>query len=293
MKFTTILILVAVLIIPYTSTILAQDVSECDIEAIRTDAIEALDSAESLDEIQTIIDNLNTTLAECEASDDEADTVVSDEDEVERDGETRETALLMGEPGLIVDGQGSLVIERFVRGADYRHARHLSYRRPDTGKEWLIVWATFTCEVSLCDPIDDQAFFLVGDNSVVYGNLVLANGGQFDDQLVGQTLEGGSVSGWLWFQVEQDDSNFYLLNDSEDSSIFSLSSFAPGTQVVRVTSTSLVNLRSCANTTCEVVGQASPNEELLVISEEGDWYKVKLSGGEEAFIFSGLVQLVQ
>lgn len=48
------------------------------------------------------------------------------------------------------------------------------------------------------------------------------------------------------------------------------------------------NLRSCANTTCSLAGQATAGQILEVIGEEADWYEVKTDDGS-AFIASFLV----
>jgi hypothetical protein len=48
-----------------------------------------------------------------------------------------------------------------------------------------------------------------------------------------------------------------------------------------------VNLRSCADTGCDVVGQADNASLLTVVSEDGDWYEVQTDDGT-AFIASWL-----
>jgi hypothetical protein len=48
-----------------------------------------------------------------------------------------------------------------------------------------------------------------------------------------------------------------------------------------------VNLRGCAGTDCDIVGQASDGELLTVIGQEGDWYEVETDDGT-AFIASFL-----
>jgi hypothetical protein len=48
------------------------------------------------------------------------------------------------------------------------------------------------------------------------------------------------------------------------------------------------NLRSCAGTNCDVVGQAAPGELLTVVSQDNDWYEVQVDDGT-AFIASFLV----
>lgn len=54
-----------------------------------------------------------------------------------------------------------------------------------------------------------------------------------------------------------------------------------------VTATGNANLRSCAGTTCEVVGQVSTGAVLKVIATDGDWYQVEHEG-KTAFIASFL-----
>lgn len=48
-----------------------------------------------------------------------------------------------------------------------------------------------------------------------------------------------------------------------------------------------INLRSCAGTNCDVVGQAADGSVLEVLGEEDDWYEV-IFNGEAAFIASWL-----
>lgn len=240
----------------------------------------ALNAAADLNEQ---IDELVTTCASLDTSADEG------EEEVERDGRTPETAFALGESGPAMEEQGSLVVNRFVRGATSSNARFLSYQRPDTNKEWLIVWVSFTCEQSLCDNIENHAFFLVGSESVVYGNLVYARGGNFEDQLVGQTLEGGTVSGWLWFQVSETDSNLVLVENSEDPTHFSLYTFSTEGERVRVSSQSSVNIRSCGGTECAAIDTALNGEELILLEDLGAWLRIRTLEGTEGFISSSLV----
>ena len=51
----------------------------------------------------------------------------------------------------------------------------------------------------------------------------------------------------------------------------------------KVTVSSTVNLRSCADTSCKLVGQTQIGDILEVINEDGDWYEVKFGEGT-AFI---------
>ena len=52
----------------------------------------------------------------------------------------------------------------------------------------------------------------------------------------------------------------------------------------RVTVKSSVNLRDCAGTTCNRVGQATSGEVLDVLAIDGDWYQVRMPNGTIAFI---------
>ena len=210
--------------------------------------------------------------------------------EVERDGLSRETAFLLGEPGSILDGEGTFVIERVVRGATYRDARALNYQRADSGKEFLLVWGTFTCQQRLCGSIQNSPFFLVGDEQVVYGNLVYVRGGEFPDQLAGQPMQGGSVSGWLWFQVSQSDTNLFLIDNGDSPRFFSLSAFPPGAEFVTVIAGGNVNLRGCASTDCNVVGQAASGQQLMILDVVGDWFHIRASDGTEGYVFGNLVR---
>ena len=51
-----------------------------------------------------------------------------------------------------------------------------------------------------------------------------------------------------------------------------------------VTANPYANLRSCAATSCEIVGAAQHGEALTVIDDSGEWYEVQLESGESAFI---------
>jgi hypothetical protein len=207
----------------------------------------------------------------------------------QRDGKSRKTAWLLGETGTILDGKGTLVIERVIRGATYRDASVLNWQQPDTGKEYLLLWVTFTCQQDMCDPIDKEGFFVVGDEAVVYGNLVYARGGYFDDQLQGQALNGGSVSGWLWFQVSKTDTGLVLLDNGDSARFFSLSAFPPGAEFVVVTGNN-VNLRSCGSTDCNIVGQVTNGQQLMILGEESGWFHIRAENGMEGYIFGELVK---
>jgi hypothetical protein len=242
-------------------------------------------SQEHLDRFQ---DTWEEALARYQVLVDSVEIVASVE--TERDGKTRETAFLLGQSGSILDGQGAFVIERVIRGATYRDARALNYQRPDSGKEFLLVWATFTCEQRLCDGIQDSPFFLTGDEAVVYGNLVLVRGGEFPDQLAGQTMQGGSVSGWLWFQVSQTDTGLALMDNGYSPHFFSLSAFPPGAELLTVIAGGNVNLRVCPSTDCDIVGRAASGDQLLLLDEADDWFHIRAEDGTEGYIFSNLVR---
>lgn len=44
------------------------------------------------------------------------------------------------------------------------------------------------------------------------------------------------------------------------------------------------NLRSCAATSCDIVGTARHGEAIAVIDDSGEWYEIQLENGESAFI---------
>jgi hypothetical protein len=45
-----------------------------------------------------------------------------------------------------------------------------------------------------------------------------------------------------------------------------------------------INLRACAGTQCDIVGNTTNGQRLVVLAEEGDWYEVRLEDGTTAFI---------
>ncbi|MBW4437898.1 MAG: SH3 domain-containing protein [Pleurocapsa minor GSE-CHR-MK-17-07R] len=49
------------------------------------------------------------------------------------------------------------------------------------------------------------------------------------------------------------------------------------------------NLRSCAGTTCDVVGQVAAGDVLEVLGTEEDWYHIRTEAGDEAYIANFLV----
>ena len=51
-----------------------------------------------------------------------------------------------------------------------------------------------------------------------------------------------------------------------------------------VTANPYANLRSCAATSCDIVGTAKHGEAITVINDTADWYEVQLENGESAFI---------
>ena len=141
----------------------------------------------------------------------------------------------------------------------------------------------------MCDPIDEEGFFVLGDEAVVYGNLVYARGGFFDDQLQGQALKGGIVSGWLWFQVSKTDTGLVLLDNGSSTRYFSLSAFPSDAEFVTVTRNN-VNLRACGSTDCSIVGQVTNGQQLMILGEESGWFHVRAENGMEGYIFGELVK---
>lgn len=76
------------------------------------------------------------------------------------------------------------------------------------------------------------------------------------------------------FAAFVDETIMKVLSDEADS--------APKTYYV--TATPYVNIRSCAATSCEIVGAAQHGEALTVIDDSGDWYEIQLENGESAFV---------
>ena len=151
---------------------------------------------------------------------------------------------------------------------------------------------TVTCQQSSCDAVDKRPFAVTGDDSVVYGNLVLVNGGYFDDQLKGQALQGGKLTGWLWFQVTKTDKNLYLVDLTEGAPrFFSLFKTSSNGTKVRVVSNGTVNIRSCAGTNCSAIGRATNGDELIVLEDLGQWFHVRtIDGSVEGYISASVVQ---
>lgn len=49
-----------------------------------------------------------------------------------------------------------------------------------------------------------------------------------------------------------------------------------------------VNIRSCGETTCSIVGTSTDGQTYTVVGEDGDWYEIELDDGETGFIASWL-----
>lgn len=65
------------------------------------------------------------------------------------------------------------------------------------------------------------------------------------------------------------------------------------TQIVEgiVISSQNVNARSCAATTCSVVGVLAPQEKVNVVGQEDEWYIVALADGIEGYVFGDLLEV--
>jgi hypothetical protein len=211
-------------------------------------------------------------------------------DPAERDGRTRATAVLIGEPALVLEGAGTLVIEEYIRPASGTDAEILSGQTPEIGSEFLLVLATFTCQQAQCDPIEDTAFFLIGDEAEVYVNQTLTTGELFPDQLAGAPAQGEAVTGWIIFPVLVSDDNLTLVVGEDVTGFLALSEPEILATAI-VTATSSVNLRECGGTQCAIVGAAVSGDQLTVLSQDGEWYQVRTADGLEAYIFGNLVTL--
>jgi hypothetical protein len=80
--------------------------------------------------------------------------------------------------------------------------------------------------------------------------------------------------------IESDDEESSTSEEETTSSSTSVEAF-------NVVVSGDVNLRSCGDTTCDVVGQAADGSILTVVGEDGDWYEVETDDGT-AFIASWL-----
>ncbi|MCY4063231.1 MAG: SH3 domain-containing protein [Chloroflexi bacterium] len=76
------------------------------------------------------------------------------------------------------------------------------------------------------------------------------------------------------FAAFVDETIMKVISDEADS--------APKTYYV--TANPYVNIRSCAATSCEIVGSARRGEAITVIDDSGEWYEVQMENGESAFI---------
>ena len=56
------------------------------------------------------------------------------------------------------------------------------------------------------------------------------------------------------------------------------------TKTYYVTANPYANIRSCAATSCEIVGAAQRGEALTVVDDSDEWYEIQLANGESAFI---------
>ena len=60
-----------------------------------------------------------------------------------------------------------------------------------------------------------------------------------------------------------------------------------------VVNTSILNVRSQANTTSSIVARAAKNEVVTIVSKSGDWYKIKTSKGVTGFVLDKLITIKQ
>ena len=63
-----------------------------------------------------------------------------------------------------------------------------------------------------------------------------------------------------------------------------LESDATGAKTYYVTANPAANLRSCASTSCSIVGSAKRGEAITVTDDSADWYEIRMENGEAAFI---------
>lgn len=287
--------LFAILIAAFAAPILARPLTQdgCTLPDTFDGQVDALRTAVTDGDRESVAATVDTLKAQLDALTRACATLApteATEAVAANDGLSLGTAFALGESGPVMEGQGALTINRFVRGATSANARFLSYRRPDSGAEWLIVNATFTCTQSVCDSPEKQAFILVGDAKQLYSNLVYVNGGNFEDQLKGQTLEGGSVTGWLWFQVLKTDSNLVMAENSDSPHFFALYKVAESGASVVVSASGTINLRSCPGTDCAVIGRAAQGDRLVLIEDDGAWLHVRTLDGTEGYVLTTLVQ---
>ncbi len=234
--------------------------------------------------------NLQTLISGCQHASIATEEATAAATEQAHDGLTRATAFALGETGPTMDGKGTLVINRFVRGATSANASFLRNQRPGTGQEWLIVNVTFTCKQSLCDRLQDQTFYLVGDQKLLYSHLHYTDGGLFTDQLSGSALLDGKLTGWLWFRVPTTETNLVLGDDSAVPHFFSLTRVSTNGEKVTVAAPGIVNIRSCAGTQCAVIGRASNGDQLILVEDLGEWLHIRGLDGSDGYISATLVQ---
>ena len=63
-----------------------------------------------------------------------------------------------------------------------------------------------------------------------------------------------------------------------------LESESTGTKTYYVTANPSANIRSCASTSCSILGSAKRGEAITVIDDSADWYEIRLENGGTAYI---------
>lgn len=257
------------------------------LERYTTDVALADDADDILDLMAGLVDDLNLLLIEC--GPDEPETIPTSPPS--QGTPLMLPAVEMGEADTVLGGQGTMVIRRVIRPASGDDASVLRGATPAAGREFVLLWASFTCEQDECDPLENIGFFLFRDQDTVYINQTLTTGELFEDQLAGELIEGESVSGWIIFDIEAADTGLILVVGEDASGFFEVADETTSVETATIVASGSVNLRECGSTDCRVITTANSGDTLFVIGQDGDWYEVRTDDGVEAFIFGNLIRL--
>lgn len=105
-----------------------------------------------------------------------------------------------------------------------------------------------------------------------------------DESFPIETIDGN----WVRISLGKDKSGWvYSFHGLMDTGVEKPSSESPARKVTVLTNGT--NIRSSATTSSDIVTRANAGDKLDVISEEGEWYKVTLLSGEQAFVAKWVV----
>lgn len=106
------------------------------------------------------------------------------------------------------------------------------------------------------------------------------------------TVEGDSFAGSTqWLLVELEGQELYVHSSLANLVPSPTPTSVGNSTIVKtyyVNSESSVNIRSCANTTCETITALNRGDELQVTDDTGDWYEIQLVDGRVGYIASFL-----